>query len=485
MIRPSSFGQIRQVDLFGAATLVEQRAHESYPRVHRGRDFDFQDLRADAFRSLWQCEIVLPLSTHQHCAAIGSWQSGAAFRKDHVVADPAPAQTRLRSSRHRWPGKISGALLAVLVRQDSGAPSFSAATACAICALCGKIDAVTDFRLASFTKQFTAMAVMLLVHDGKLRYDQPLTEIFPGFPAYARAITVRHLLTHTSGLPDYEDAMDARQWTPEHQIQDEDVLALLQRQTAPKFAAGTSWAYSNSAYVLLGLIVAKASGEPFEQFLQHRIFRPLQHDRHAGLPQGQEHRAAIAPTAIRSKAGEFVETDQSSTSATLGDGGVYSNLADLAKWDAALENHTLLGETEMSAALTPVKLAGGGQPNWPAAPGGRQPESRQARGLRIRLVSRSLPRPPAHVAQRQHAGIPHRHPALPREKLTVIVLCNRTDLDAAALALQVADLFHKSPELIPSRNAFRDSRPAPSAASAAPPTPPRCPPIFSIGSSGA
>ena len=77
-----------------------------------------------------------------------------------------------------------------------------------------KIDAVTDFRLASFTKQFTAMAVMLLVRDGKLRYDQALTDIFPGFPSYARAITVRHLLTHTSGLPDYEDAMDEHQWTP-------------------------------------------------------------------------------------------------------------------------------------------------------------------------------------------------------------------------------------------------------------------------------
>ena len=76
-----------------------------------------------------------------------------------------------------------------------------------------RIDAVTDFRLASFTKQFTAMAVMLLVHDGKLRYDEPLTEIFPDFPQYARAITVRHLLTHTSGLPDYEDAMDAHEWT--------------------------------------------------------------------------------------------------------------------------------------------------------------------------------------------------------------------------------------------------------------------------------
>jgi len=67
----------------------------------------------------------------------------------------------------------------------------------------------TNFRLASFTKQFTAMAVMLLVHDGKLRYDQTLTGIFPDFPAYGKAINIRNLLNHTSGLPDYEDLMNA------------------------------------------------------------------------------------------------------------------------------------------------------------------------------------------------------------------------------------------------------------------------------------
>src|SRR5437764_13155844 len=70
------------------------------------------------------------------------------------------------------------------------------------------VSAQTNFRLASCTKQFTAMAVMLLVHDGKLRYDQRLTDVFPEFPDYGRAITIRNLLNHTSGLPDYEELMD-------------------------------------------------------------------------------------------------------------------------------------------------------------------------------------------------------------------------------------------------------------------------------------
>src|ERR1035441_8870147 len=259
------------------------------------------------------CALALPLA------------SGAAF------AQP-PTSLQLDSIfAPLTDGKSPG--LAVLVRQD-GRTVFQRGYGVRDLRTLRKIDGVTDFRLASFTKQFTAMAVMLLAHDGKLRYDQPLTEIFPDFPAYAHAITLRHLLTHTSGLPDYEDVMDARLWTPEHQIQDEDTLALLERQTTPQFAPGTSWAYSNSAYVLLGLIVAKVSGEPFGQFLEDRIFKPLHMTGTLAYRNGRNTVPQRAYGYSR-KAAKFVETDQSSTSATLGDGGVYSNLADLAEWDAA------------------------------------------------------------------------------------------------------------------------------------------------------
>ena len=337
-------------------------------------------------------------------------------------------------------GKSPG--LAVLVRKD-GRTVWQRGYGIRDLRTFQKIDAVTDFRLASFTKQFTAMAVMLLAHDGKLRYDQALTEIFPGFPAYAHAITVRHLLTHTSGLPDYEDAMEARQWTAEHQIQDEDVLALLQRQPTPGFSAGTSWAYSNSAYVLLGLVVARASGVPFGQFLEDRIFRPLHMTNTLAYGKGRNTvpRRAFGHS---KRGGKWVETDQSSTSATLGDGGVYSNLADLARWDAALQNHTLLSEGEMAAALTPARLANGGQPNWPSTPGddNLNPGKPVAYGFGWFLD------PYQGRARMWHSGttsgfrtVIQRFPA---EKLTVIVLCNRSDLDAAALALQAADLFGKS-----------------------------------------
>ena len=93
-----------------------------------------------------------------------------------------------------------------------------------------KIDSETNFRLASFTKQFTAMAIMLLVHDGKFHYEDRLGTIFPEFPAYGKDITIRNLLNHTSGLPDYSEIMEQQEknggpkWTPEHQIQDDEVL---------------------------------------------------------------------------------------------------------------------------------------------------------------------------------------------------------------------------------------------------------------------
>src|SRR5262249_49594664 len=112
------------------------------------------------------------------------------------------------------------------------------------------IDSRTNFRLASVSKQFTAMAIMLLVHDGKLHYDDRLSDVLPGFPAYGKQITIRNLLNHTSGLLDYEDLM-AKQYgnTPDAQIpqiHDAGVLALLEKVNRTKFLPGSRWEYSNS-----------------------------------------------------------------------------------------------------------------------------------------------------------------------------------------------------------------------------------------------
>lgn len=328
--------------------------------------------------------------------------------------------------------------MAVLVRKD-GRTVFERGYGAAELRGFRKIDARTNFRLASFTKQFTAMAIMLLAHDGKLRYDQPITEIFPDFPAYGRAITIRHLLTHTGGLADYEDLMGSK-WTPLHQIQDEEVLQLLRQQSATKFAAGTKWSYSNSGYVVLGLIVAKVSGRPFWEFLHARIFAPLGMNQSIAFIRGTNvviHRAY----GHSKEPGGFVETDQSSTSATLGDGGIYSNLEDLAKWDAAISGHTLLSEKEMKPALTPVKLTDGSQPHWPTEAG----DDNLDPGKPVSYGFGWFLDPYRTRARIWHSGSTVGFRTVidrfTGEKLTVILLCNRTDLDATTLGLKVADVF--------------------------------------------
>jgi CubicO group peptidase (beta-lactamase class C family) len=312
-----------------------------------------------------------------------------------------------------------------------------------------KIDEHTNFRLASVTKQFTAMAIMLLVHDGQLRYDEALAEIFPDFPAYGKTITVLNLLNHTSGLPDYEDLMDAFEkengatGTPEKQIQDNEVLKLLKKEKNGKFAPGTSWSYSNSSYVVLGLIVAKVSGKSYGDFLRARIFAPLKMN-HTVVFQKGKNEVVNRAFGHTEEDDSFKETDQSATSATLGDGGIYSNLEDLAKWDDALGNHTLLSEKEFQPALTPVKLNDGSDPHWPKESNddNLHPELPVSYGLGWFLD-------PYQGHQRMwHTGSTMGfYTVIERfmdECLSVIILSNRTDWHREKLALEVADLFLSS-----------------------------------------
>ncbi len=313
-----------------------------------------------------------------------------------------------------------------------------------------KIDARTTFRLASFTKQFTAMAIMLLVHDGKLRYDETLTEIFPDFPAYGKTIAVRNLLNHTSGLPDYEELMDAFEkksgptWTAEKQIQDGEVLELLKKEKAGKFAPGTSWSYSNSGYVVLGLIVATVSKEPYGDFLHARIFAPLKMN-HTIVFQNGKNKVAKRAFGHSRENNALKETDQSSTSATLGDGGIYSNLEDLAKWDDALRNHTLMTEKDFQPALAPVKLNDGSEPHWPTEPNddNLHPGKPVSYGFGWFLDPYQGRQRMSHTGSTMGFRTVIEH-FTDGDGLTVIILSNRTDLEPEKLALQVADLFLSS-----------------------------------------
>ena len=295
------------------------------------------------------------------------------------------------------------------------------------------IDARTNFRLASCTKQFTATAIMLLVHDGRLRYEDHLTDVLPDFAAYGKTITVRNLLNHTSGLLDYEDLMPPQPGVAEdrlRQIHDGEVLELLKAQKGTKFAPGSHWEYSNSGYVVLAMVVEKVSGVSFGQFLRDRIFAPLGMQQTIAYVKGKNEVANRAYGHTR-RHGTWAQNDQSDTSATLGDGGVYSSLEDLAKWDKALADHTLLTAAEMQPAWTPVKVADNSvvEPDGTAAAYGFGWFLNPYKGH------------PRMWHYGETVGFGTTIQRFAEGNLTIVILANRDDLVPANLAKKIAELY--------------------------------------------
>jgi CubicO group peptidase (beta-lactamase class C family) len=276
----------------------------------------------------------------------------------------------------------------------------------------------TNYRLASVSKQFTAMAVMLLVRDGKLQFDQHVRAVIPELPPSAGAVTIRHLLNHTSGLIDYEDLIPESRTT---QLGDQDVVDYLASEDSVYFPAGTEYRYSNSGYVLLGVIVARASGLSLPQFLERRIFAPLGMRTTVMHVEGKDTVARRA-YGYSPRGGTFVQTDQSLTSATLGDGGIYSNSDDLVRWDRALSEATLVDSAMLAFATTPPTLPGSAATEYGFGwfvdryrGEGRWRHTGETSGFR-------------NAIQRY-----------PGKRLTVIVLTNRSSGDPGAIAERIAD----------------------------------------------
>ncbi|MFN8570482.1 MAG: serine hydrolase domain-containing protein [Gemmatimonadaceae bacterium] len=214
----------------------------------------------------------------------------------------------------------------------------------------------TNFRLASLSKAFTSAAVLVLLRRGGFLLETPLTDALPSFPSYGRTIRIHHLLTHTSGLLDYED------FVPDdlpHQVTDADVLELMRTKTnATYFAPGHAFRYSNTAFALLALIVARYSGQSYGTFLDQAVFQP------AGLQDTVAHEARF--TTVNHRAYGYTvtrlgiqRTDQNPTSAVLGDGGIYSSIDDMLRWVRALEHHAVLTPDEWDRATTNASLANG------------------------------------------------------------------------------------------------------------------------------
>lgn len=276
----------------------------------------------------------------------------------------------------------------------------------------------TNYRLASVSKQFTAMCIMLLKQRGLLDYDDPISRHLEGFPAIGEKITVRHLLHHTSGLHDYEDLIPEGQTA---QLTDRDVPALLMKTSETYFPPGSEYRYSNSGYALLALIVEKVSGKDFATFLKEHIFVPLDMEHTVAFEDGVStitHRAF----GYAGDGDRFKPLDQSLTSAVLGDGGIYTSVLDYARWDRALYGEALVGAATLKEAFTSCRLADGHETGY---------------GFGWRIETRDGERIIGHDGET--CGFNTAVRRLPQRGLTVAILANRAGRDAREMADRMVD----------------------------------------------
>jgi CubicO group peptidase (beta-lactamase class C family) len=283
-----------------------------------------------------------------------------------------------------------------------------------------KITQNTNFRLASVTKQFTAMSILLLVQKGRLKLEDPLKKYFPSFPVYGKDIKINHLLTHTSGLMDYEDLIPPKQVM---QLHDTNCLQLMYKANGLYFTPGAQYKYSNTGYAILALVVEKISGQDFGVFLKENIFKPLKMKYSVAFEEGK---STIPNRAFGYSMdnGSWVETDQSLTSAVLGDGGIYTNTIEMTQWIKALWDYKLLGSEMQIQSWTRKKLNNGAPIEY-------------GYGWHVEDYK--------NITHPHHGGssIGFRNQLLlfPEQKLMVILLTNRNEGDPINEAHKIADLY--------------------------------------------
>lgn len=213
----------------------------------------------------------------------------------------------------------------------------------------------TIFQSGSVGKQFTATAVMMLVEEGKIGLEDPITKYFPDAPDTWKQVTIRELLSHTAGFTDYPKSFDMRKDYAEAQ------LLKIVEGIPLAYTPGTSWSYSNLGYLTLGIVIHKVTGEFYGDFLQERIFRPLDMNTARIISE-----ADIVPNrsaGYRLVKGELKNQEWvAPTLNTTADGSLYFSIEDLAQWDAALYTEKLLKRSSLEQMWTVAKLKNG-QPN--------------------------------------------------------------------------------------------------------------------------
>ena len=280
----------------------------------------------------------------------------------------------------------------------------------------------TVFQSGSVGKQFTATAVMMLVEEGRIGLDDPLTKFFTGAPASWKEVTVRELLSHSAGFGDYPESFGFRRdWS-------EDEMLKLVERIPLAYPPGTKWEYSNLGYLTLGILIHRVTGEFYGDFLQQRIFQPLGMETTRIISE-----ADIAPNraaGYRLVKGELKNQEWVSPVVnTTADGGLYFSVLDLAKWDAALYTEKLLKKSTLNQMWTPARLKNG-QPNKDGYGFGWFTEQRHGH----------------HVISHDGAwqGFKTTIDRYVDDQLTVVVLANLAEAKPGAIAEHVAEMYLKA-----------------------------------------
>ena len=278
----------------------------------------------------------------------------------------------------------------------------------------------TNFRLASVTKQFTAMCILQLIEKGDITFKTKLTDIFDNFPEYGKTITIKHLLQHTSGLIDYENLIPD---TAMIQVLDNDVLEMMKQVDSTYFEPGSKYQYSNSAYAVLAMIIEKISGISFAQYLDKNIFKPTGMNNTVAFENGisKVNKRAMG---YKYENEEFIFKDQSLTSAVLGDGGIYSSITDLYKWDQILYTDQLISTITLDQAFSKGRLNNSEFIDY---------------GFGWRLIDLKGYRCVYHTGGT--SGFRNVIFRIPEQKFTVIILTNRAEPDLRNLVEHIAKMF--------------------------------------------
>jgi CubicO group peptidase (beta-lactamase class C family) len=326
--------------------------------------------------------------------------------------DAIDEYVRSEMEKHHIPG------LALLVSQ-AGHPLRTQGYGMANVELQVPVKPETLFQSGSVGKQFTATAVMMLVEEGKISLDDSIARFFPGAPPAWKPVKVRHLLSHTAGFTDYPEDFNFRK-----DYSEDEILSIIEGIPLA-FPPGTKWSYSNLGYATLGILIHKVTGKFYGDFLQERIFRPLDMTTTRIISEADiiPNRAA----GYRLVKGELKNQEWVAPMInTTADGSLYFSILDLAKWDAALYTERLLKRSSLEQMWTVDKLSDG-QPNSGNYGFGWFIENKN--GHKVIGHSGAWQGFKTHISRYVD------------DKLTVVVLINQADAEQGPIADHVAEMY--------------------------------------------